>query len=88
MLFRSSSAAPEVTRTAELEGLIRAGHAARLAGDDYFDNPLLRATVPLDTEQQLLELAALTHAWWAGWLEADDGRSEHVNVLMRRTTLW
>ena len=77
-----------MTRTAELEGLIRAGHAARLAGDDYFDNPLLRATVPLDTEQQLLELAALTHAWWAGWLEADDGRSEHVNVLMRRTTLW
>ena len=38
--------------------------------------------------RQLLELAALTHAWWAGWLEADDGRSEHVNVLMRRTTLW
>ncbi len=45
---------PDVPNS-DLEGLNRAGVAARIAGQSYYDNPMFFATVPTDTPEQLLD---------------------------------
>ena len=65
----------------DLEGLQRAGVAARIAGQSYFDNPIFFSSVPTDTVEQLLEWHDLCCAWAAGWLK------EKTPVAIRRCSV-
>ena len=67
----------------DLEGLQRAGVAARIAGQSYYDNPMFFASVPTDTTGQLLEWHDLCLAWAAGWLKEDAGRDEALQRALR-----
>ena len=66
----------------DLEGLRRAGAAARAAGQSYFDNPVFFASVPTDTSEQLLEWHDLCCAWAGGWLQEDDGRDQSLARML------
>jgi hypothetical protein len=60
--------------TSDLDGLRRAGVAARIAGQSYYDTAMLFAAVPTDTREQLLDWHSLCCAWAAGWMREDAGR--------------
>ena len=66
----------------DLEGLRRAGMAARTAGQSYFDNPIFFASVPTDTPEQLLDWHGLCCAWAAGWLQEDGGRDQTLARML------
>ena len=71
----------------DLEGLQRAGVAARIAGLGYHDNPGFFATVPTDTTEQLLAWHDLCCAWAAGWKREDAGRDEALQRVLRMRLL-
>jgi hypothetical protein len=67
----------------DLEGIQRAGVAARIAGQSYYDNPGFFASVPTDTPEQLLEWHDLCLARAAGWMSEDAGRDEALQRVLR-----
>ena len=73
---------PDVPKS-DLEGINRAGVAARIAGQSYYDNPMFFATVPTDTPEQLLEWHDLCLAWAGGWMSEDAGRDEALQRVLR-----
>jgi hypothetical protein len=71
----------------DLEGIQRAGVAARIAGQGYDSNPMFFADVPTDTTEQLLDWHDLCCAWAAGWMREDAGRDEALQRVLRVRSL-
>ena len=67
----------------DLEGLNRAGVAARIAGQSYYDNPMFFSTVQTDMPEQLLHWHDLCLACAAGWMREDAGRDEALHRVLR-----
>ena len=69
-------------QTSDLIGLENSGASARRDGNSYFDNPMFRSAVPLDTERQIYDWHSGCVSWASGWLREDAGRDEALHSLM------
>lgn len=66
----------------DFDGIKAHGVKARREGLHYFDNPhACRGPAPTTDAQRDAEFAAAV-AWWSGWLEEDNGRTERIRRLL------